>query len=355
MSNRLSLLQVVSRVGQKLGTDWRDIPPDSKDRDYLAWKMSTHVWLHVLHGIKSGHLLTYIDTPLCQQVMVGRNAWPDIASLSNTTTKMFASIRTNDALTFSYETPDATFVDSRNNQHEGRLCVDRLTARSFQAFFKPEPYVLQPSGKWKDVGEKGENPALTMKDLLLEWSKTNEIELKPIRRSIIFTLERAHQKLPRHRQWLTPYGVFRSDGTLITPNYIQSMLDWTDVHDEDLEEHWSSSWVIGREWLRAWCEQDTANRPFPAFWENPTPSPPILTELSKHPSPLKGRKSSDIQERNKQWLSLALDIKKRNPNLSKSDICRQTAKDLGISRKWDSIRRTLNRFAPNWDKKVGQS
>ena len=52
---------------------------------------------------------------------------------------------------------------------------------------------------------------------------------------------------------------------------------------------------------------------------------------------------------------LAKEIKQRHPDWTKSDVCRQVAKEDGESEKWDSIRRTLNRLDPNWDKKVGHS
>ncbi|MEQ8733398.1 MAG: hypothetical protein RIC29_00620 [Rhodospirillaceae bacterium] len=355
MADHLLLHQAVSQIGHKLGTDWRDIQPDRKDRNYLAWEMSRDVWRHVLHGIKSGHLLAFIESDI-GRTPIPRTTWPAIPSTSDIKRKTFASLFESTALSLDYNTSAGTYLDSKNVTHDGFIKIDQQTLQSFKAFFKPEPYAETLSTTWRDIGLKGDLPALALRDLLEEWSKTeSDVELKPMRRSIISALEQSPQRLPRRQKWLTPHGVFRSDGYLVTPSHIKTMFQCTGAQDDDLEVHWSGSWIIGREWLRTYCSEDQANRPFPVFWTNPTPSPPILIELKKRPSPLKDRKSSDIEERNKVWLTNAKALRKRHPTWTKSNICRQLAKDDGNDDKQESIRRELHRIDPNWDKKVGQS
>lgn len=348
-----TLSHFASRIGRELGTDWRDISPEVEPINKDVWEMSAHVWLHLLSGVKYGHLLTFINTKN-GPILIHRDAWPEAPPLADATRHTFATLRASSALAFSYETSDATYIDSQRIEHQGKLCVDRITARSFQAFFNPEPYVLNRSRRWNDIGQKGDIPALLMGDLLLDWSKAVHFDRKAMRRSIIHTLENSVQRLSNREKWLTPHGVFRGDGSLVTPIDIQHMENWSTAVDEELENHWTNSWVIGREWLRAFCEQDPTNRPFPAFWETPPPQPSITTHIQKPPSPLKGRTHDDIHTRNSDWLSRAQGIRNHHPDWSKSNICRKVAKDLGIPDKWDSVRRALHREDPNWDKKVGQ-
>ena len=316
--------------------------------------MSCHVWLHVLHGLRRGHLLAYLETPE-RTVPIHRKNWPDVTPFSDARSQSFASYTRGKNLQFNYGTTIATFTDSTGQKLEGVLRLDRYTADLFQIYFKPEPYVEALDAEWSDVGLPGDLPALSFGDLLTEWSKVCQFDSKAMRRSILSTLEQEEQKLPTRRKWLTSHGVFQNNGTLITPEYIQNVRDWTSGQDEKLERQWTSSWVVGRDWLRAFCQRDPANRPFPPFWEKPTPEPPIIAEVKAYPSPLKGQESKEKQKRNQEWLELAKEIKQRHPDWTKSDVCRQVAKEDGESEKWDSIRRTLNRLDPNWDKKVGHS
>jgi hypothetical protein len=355
MADHLLLHQAVSQIGRELGTDWRDIPPDREYRDEEALEMSRDAWHHVLHGIKSGHLLAFIESE-SGRALIPRTTWPAIPSPLDKKIKIFANLFEDTALSVDYETSAATYVNSKNVPHHGFVKIDQQTLQSFKTFFKPEPYAEPLSTTWRDLGLKGDLPALVLRDLLEEWSTTESgLELKPMRRSIISALEQSPQRLPKRQKWRTPYGVFRSNGSLVTPSHIKTMFQCTGAQDDDLEEHWSGLWAIGREWLRSFCSEDPANRPFPKFWTNPTPSPPILVELRKRPSPLKERKRDGIEERNKAWLANAKALKNKYPTWSKSNICRQLAKEPDIPDNWDSIRRTLHRIDPNWDKIVGQS
>ena len=350
----ISLRQVVTQIGSNLGTDWRNVSPDRKHRDSIVWEMSASVWLHVLQAVKSGHLLAFIASKN-GPVLLHRNVWPDVSSLQDTKTSTFASLRSGQVFTFNYETADSTYVKSQAESFTGDLFVDQHSAHIFQALFKLQEFHQCQSEKWKTVGLLGELPALLLGDLLSEWAQSEGIDLIPMRKTIIASLKRREQSLPKRQAWLTPYAVFKDEGSLVDPDHVENMERWVSNGDAELERHWTDSWVVGREWLRKFCKLDPANRPFPAFWEKPTPLPQILLELKTRPSPLKGRKYQGKEERNKEWLSLAQAIKKRNPAMSKSAVYRQVSKNRGLKEKSETIKRTLDRHYPCWDKKVGQS
>ena len=333
--------------------DWRDIPPDREVCDPYVRGMVVEVWRHVLRGIKSGHLLTFVKTEECL-TLISRNCWPDVESISDTEPSTFTSLRSSPNFTFSYNSPDAKYVDTKGRPHEGELLVDDLTSQIFQTLFNLPKYYRKQQGRWKALGVKGELPAMMLGDLLDEWSESSKFEAQPMRRTLISTLKQSVQNLPDHEKWLTPHAVFNNTGCLVDPAHIIHVENSVGQSEIELGKYWVGSWVVGRDWLRKFCKHDPVNRPFPQFWEKPTPLPPILGEITKKPSPLKGRSREGIKKRNQEWLTQAKRLKTIQPNWSKSEVCRHVAKAGGENEKPETIRRTLNDKFPGWEKKVGK-
>lgn len=354
MVGAYSLSELVGLIGSKLGTDWRTVPPDKPYKISETRKLTVECWLHVLNGLRQGHLIAFIDTGQKKQA-IKPTTWPDVTNIPDTSPKTFASLVTDNRLKFNFSNTEATFTNEQGQSFSGSLLIDKDIADQFQTLFKLENFHGSQAGKWRRIGTLGELAAMVFGDLLDEWSVSAGIDPLPMRKTIFKALKQLKHIASNRLGWCTPDGVFASQGTPISKADILNMEKWATEENDEFERNWTDSWVIGREWLRSFCEQDSANRPFPPFWKNPTPQPPILVELKKRPSPLKDRKRQDIASRNQAWLTAAIEVKSRNPGFTKSDICRQVAKDNGVPDKWDSIRRNLHRLEANWDKKVGQS
>ncbi|MEQ8734060.1 MAG: hypothetical protein RIC29_03990 [Rhodospirillaceae bacterium] len=340
MIGAYSLSELVGLIGSKLGTDWRTVPPDKPYKISETRKLTVECWLHVLNGLRQGHLIAFIDTGQKKQA-IKPTTWPDVTNIPDTSPKTFASLVTDNRLKFNFSNTEATFTNEQGQSFSGSLLIDKDIADQFQALFKLENFHGSQAGKWRRIGTLGELAAMVFGDLLGEWSVSTGIDPLPMRKTIFKALKQLEHIASNRLGWCTPDGVFDCHGTPISKDDILNMEKWAAEENDEFERHWTDSWVIGREWLRSFCEQDSANRPFPPFWKNPTPQPPILVELNKRPSPLKGRRKEALQERNQQWLSKALEIMELHPDWSKSRVCQKVAKDRCLNENPETIRRRL--------------
>ena len=263
----------------------------------------------------------------------------------------FSELQIKARIQFEYDTSEGHYSRGSSKTISGPIELDPFSLDHFLYLFTPSSFEadLNPNSAAPLLSDM---PAESLGKLLTAWKTDKDIEPRSFRKSLLDACRYSRITLkPSDKRWLTAYGIFTSTGEPFDANSVWATdrhMAGTEGHNEILD-HYADSLVIGREWLRAYCQADSENRPMPRFWSGETPRPPMLMADESKGSRREARKR-ETQEKYADWCRLALHFRKEHPGEARSKIAQMVADTSTYGGKPDTIYQQLYRTCPGWTK-----
>ena len=233
------------------------------------------LWLHFLHGLHQGHIASRILESGHLWEFIDPSHWPDVSVYESYD---FSELQIKARIQFEYDTSEGHYSRGSSKTISGPIELDPFSLDHFLYLFTPSSFEadLNPHSAAPLLSDM---PAESLGKLLTAWKTDKDIEPRSFRKSLLDACRYSRITLkPSDKRWLTAYGIFTSTGEPFDANSVWATdrhMAGTEGHNEILD-HYADSLVIGREWLRAYCQADSENRPMPRFWSGETPRPPML-------------------------------------------------------------------------------
>ena len=325
-------------------TDPMDTPEDRRD----DLDDARELWLHLLHGLHQGHIASRILESSHLWELIAPSHWPDVSVCESYD---FSELQTEARIQFEYDTSEGHYSLGSSKTVSGPIELDPFSLDHFIYLFTPSSSELglNPDSAAPLLSDM---PAESLGRLLTAWKTDKDIETRSFRQSILDACRYSRIALkPSDKCWLTAYGIFASTGEPFDANSVwpaDRYREGTEGHGEILD-HYADSLVIGREWLRAYCQADPENRPLPRFWSGETPRPPMLMADESKGSRREARKR-ETQEKYTDWCRLALQFREEHPDKPGTEIARMVAKSSKYGGQPDTISQQLYRTCLGWRK-----